>query len=112
MIVCHLHNVHELLAVLDQPTAEMVALRALLTEQGCFPSRRTWERRLKSLPATLPAQIGCLGRHLLDLIQPWSTCGRAVSIDSTVLRACGDVWHQKHREQGQRPHTSIDPAAH
>ncbi len=63
MIVRHLHTVHELLAVLEQPTAEMVALRAVLTKQGRFPSRRTWERRLQAIPATLPAQIGCLGRH-------------------------------------------------
>jgi hypothetical protein len=26
--------------------------------------------------------------------------------------ACGGVWHQKHREKGERPHTSIDPEAH
>ena len=112
MIVRHLHTVHELLSVLAQPSAEMVTLRRLLSEQDHFPSRRTWERRLKALPATLPAQIGCLGRHLIELIQPWTTCGRAVAIDSTVLRACGGVWHQKHREKGERPHTSIDPEAH
>ncbi len=112
MIVRHLHKVNELLSVLAQPTAEMAILRGLLSENGRFPSRRTWERRLKSLPATLPAQIGCLGRHLIALIQPWATCGRAVAIESTVLRAHGGVWHQKHREQGERPHTSIDPEAH
>ncbi len=111
MIVRHLHNVHELLSVLAQPTAEMRTLRLLLTQQGCFPSRRTWERRLQALPASLPAQIGCLGRHLVDLIQPWITAGRAVAIDSTILRARGGVWHQKHREQGELPHTSIDPEA-
>src|SRR5215472_1463641 len=87
MIVRHPHKVHELLSVLAQPTAEMALLRGLLSEQGRFPSRRTWERRLKSLPATLPAQIGCLGRHLIELIQPWASSGRAVAIDSTVLRA-------------------------
>lgn len=70
MIVRHLHKVNELLSVLAQPTAEMALLRRLLSEHGRFPSRRTWERRLKSLPATLPAQIGCPGWHLLDLIQP------------------------------------------
>jgi len=112
MIVRHLHKVNELLNVLAQPSAEMARLRGLLSENGRFPSRRTWERRLKSLPATLPAQIGCLGRHLIDLIQPWTTCGRAVAIDSTVLLALGGVWHQKHREQGERPHTSIEPEAH
>jgi hypothetical protein len=112
MIVRHLHNVHELLSVLAQPTAEMRTLRLLLTQQEHFPSRRTWERRLQAIPATLPAQIGCLGRHLVDLIQPWATAGRAVAIDSTTLRARGGVWHQKHREQGELPHTSIDPEAH
>src|SRR5436190_2458434 len=112
MIVRHLHKVNELLSVRAQPTAEMATLRALLHEQGHFPSRRTWERRLKAIPQTLPAQIGCLGRHLVNLIQPWASAGRAVAIDSTVLRACGGVWHQKHREQGEVPHTSIDTEAH
>jgi hypothetical protein len=28
------------------------------------------------------------------------------------MRARGGVWHQKHREQGEIPHTSIDPEAH
>jgi hypothetical protein len=93
MIVRHLHTVHELLAVLEQPTPEMQLLRTVLTEQGTFPARRTWERRLKALPDTLPAQIGCLGQHLVRLIQPWATCGRAAAIDSTVLRARGGVWH-------------------
>ena len=112
MIVRHLHRPHELLSVLAQPTAEMQTLRALLTEQGHYPTRRTWERRLKGLPESLPAQIGCLGRHLVLLIQPWTTWGRAAAIDSTVLRANGGVWHQKDRKQGLVPHTSIDTEAH
>jgi Transposase DDE domain len=112
MIVRHLHKVNELLSVLAQPTAEMATLRALLHEQASFPSRRTWQRRLQAIPQTLPAQIGCLGRYLLDLIHPWASCGRAVAIDSTVLRARGGVWHQKHRENGEIPHSSIDTEAH
>ena len=91
MIVRHLHTVHELLSVLDQETSEMRTLRPLLTIAGQFPTRRTWERRLQALPTTLPAQIGCLGRLLVALIQPWVTCGRAAAIDSTVLRARGGV---------------------
>ncbi|MGZ3644738.1 MAG: transposase [Ktedonobacteraceae bacterium] len=112
MIVRHLHTVHELLSVLAQPTQEMSMLRVVLTEQGRFPTRRTWERRLKAIPQTLPAQIGCLGRCLVDMIQPWTTYGRAVAIDSTILRSRGGVWHQKHREKGELPHTSIDTEAH
>ena len=112
MIVRRLHKVHELLSVLAQDTPEMQTLRALLTENGRYPARRTWERRLKAVPDTLPAQIGCFGRALVALIQPWAHCGRAAAIDSTVLRANGGVWHNKHREQGIVPHTSIDTEAH
>ena len=61
MIVRHLHKVHELLSVLDEPTAEMQALRALMTMNGHYPARRTWERRLRALPDSLPMQICCLG---------------------------------------------------
>src|SRR5919206_5330739 len=112
MIVRHLHTVHELLSVLEQPTSEMQTLRTLLSHHGQYPSRRTWERRLKGLPDSLPAQIGCLGRYLVTLIQPFANCGRAAAIDSTVLRARGGVWHKKDRESGEVPHTSIDTEAH
>ena len=97
-MVRRLHKVHAFLAVLAEPTPEMHRLRGLLTDiQGRFPSRRTWERRLATIPDTLPAQIGCLGRHLVDLLQPWTACARATAIDSTVLRALGGVWHKKDR---------------
>ena len=108
----HLHKVNELLSVLAQPTAQMQVLRGLLTEHGQYPSRRTWERRLKTMPQTLPAQIGCLGRYLVMLVHPWASCGRATALDSTLLRANGGVWHHTHREKGEVPHTSIDTEAH
>jgi hypothetical protein len=112
MIVKHLHKVHELLSVLNEPTYEMQRLRQLLTEGERYPSRRTWERRLKGLPESLPAQIGCFGRYLVSRIAPWANCGRAVAVDSTILRANGGVWHKKDRKQGKVPHTSIDTEAH
>jgi len=112
MILRHLPTVHLLLAVLDQPTPEMRHPRSLPCEHGRFPARRTWERRLATIPATLPGQIGCLGRFLVGLVQPWQACGRAAAIDSTVLVARGGVWHRKHREAGIVPHSSIDTEAH
>jgi transposase len=112
MIVRHLATVGALLAILEQPTPEMQQLRSLLTEQGRYPSRRTFERRLKAIPGALPAQIGCLGRHLVALLQPWEHDGRAAALDSTVLQARGGVWHKKHREAGIVPHSSIDTQAH
>lgn len=113
MVLRQLATVHALLAVLEQPTPEMQRLRQLLMEDGRFPSRRTVERRLAAIPDTLPAQIVCLGQHLLTAIQPWDGCGRAVAIDSTVVRAFGGaVWHKRDREAGQIPHTAIDTEAH
>jgi hypothetical protein len=112
MTVRGLPTIHGLLAVLNEPTPEMQTLRRALTEHGRYPSRRTWERRLKALPASLPARIGCVGRHLVALIGPWRTTGRAVAIDSTVLRARGAVWHRKDRLAGVVPHRSIDTQAH
>ena len=113
MMVKHLSRVHELLCVLEQPTAEMRTLRLLLTENGEYPSRRTWERRLKGLPERLPGQIAALGAHLVVLIRPWvEGNGKASALDSTILRASGGVWHQKHRKAGEVPHTSIDTEAH
>jgi hypothetical protein len=61
MIVRRLHKVGELLAVLEEPTPQMQTVRSPLSAKGRFPSRRTFERRLKALPQTLPEQIGCLG---------------------------------------------------
>jgi hypothetical protein len=112
MIVKHLHKVYELLSVLNEPTYEMQQLRSLLTEGGRYPTRRTWERRLRGLPESLPAQIACFGRYLVQWIAPWADCGRAVAVDSTVLRSNGGVWHKKDREKGEVPHTSIDTQAH
>ena len=112
MIVKWLPTVPLLLGVLDQPTLEMQHLRALLREQGRYPSRRTFERRLGTLPETLPAQIACAGQCLLDLVQPVAQCGMAGAIDSTVPRANGGVWHKKDREATIVPHTSIDTDGH
>jgi hypothetical protein len=111
MIVRRLYSASALLAFLDQPDPVSQALRGLLKEQGQFPSRRTWERRLAKLPERLPGLIGCLGRHLVEVIQPWAQGGRAAAMDSTALKTGGGVWHQKHRERGEVPHSSIDTEA-
>ena len=109
MVIRRLPRVHTLLEVLAQP--ELRPVRELLTEDGRFPSRRTWERRLRALPEGLPARIGCLGRCLVERLDPWRDGGRAAAVDSTALRALGGVWHKQHREAGLVPHTSIDTEA-
>jgi hypothetical protein len=55
MIVKRLHKVGELLSVLEEPTTQRTQMvRDLLKEGGRFPARRTFERRLKALPESLP----------------------------------------------------------
>jgi len=111
MIIRRLYTAYALLNFLEQDDPLTRQVKVLLSEDGGFPTRRTWERRLARLPARLPALIGCLGRHLVILLQPWSQQGRAAAVDSTPLRAQGGVWHKKHRLAGEVPHSSIDTQA-
>jgi Transposase DDE domain len=113
MLVRRVWTAHGLLALLAEPSAQMARVRAALTDaQGRLPARRTWERRLARLAGALPLLIALLGAYLLQRLDPWPHGGRAVAIDSTILRARGGVWHQKHRAAGEVPHTSIDTEAH
>ncbi len=111
MVVKRLPKVHSLLAVLEEPTPEIEQVRQLLTIDGRYPSRRTFERRLKAIPESLPSQIACLGRYLVEVLKPWGKGSRAAAVDSTALTANGGVWHKKHREAGIVPHSSIDTEA-
>jgi hypothetical protein len=111
MIVRRLETVPLLVAVLAAPTAEMAQVRTLLSVNGRLPDRRTWERRLARVPATLPAQIGCLGRALIELTSAWTAHGRAVALDSTLLRAPGGVWHVKQRAANLLPVITLDVEA-
>ncbi|MGE0681696.1 MAG: transposase [Candidatus Binatia bacterium] len=112
MIIGRLYTAWALLAFLQQDDPLVTQLRPLLTENGECPTRRTWERRLAALPPTLPGLIGRLGRHLVTLLTPWTQQGHGAACDSTAIRAHGGVWHEKDREAGLVPHSSIDTEAH
>jgi hypothetical protein len=112
MIIRRLYTAWALLAFLQQEDPVVQHLRALLTEEGRLPTRRTWERRLAALPPTLPSLIGRLGRHLVKGLNPWAHQGHGAACDSTAVRAHGGVWHKKDREASVVPHTSIDTEAH
>jgi hypothetical protein len=111
MVIRRLYTAYGLLAFLDHDDPLPRQLCPLLYEQGRFPSRRTWERRLAHLPPSLPGLLGCCGRHVVALLRPWVTHGRAVAFDRTPLATGGGVWHTTHREQGVVPHTAIDTEA-
>jgi hypothetical protein len=111
MIIRRLSTAYALVAFLDPDDPLPQPWRSLLYEQGHFPSRRTWERRLALLPPSLPRLLGGCGRHLVALLQPWAPHGRAGAVDSTPLATGGGVGHTKHRQQGGVPHTAIDTEA-
>jgi hypothetical protein len=111
MIIRRLYSAYALHQFLHQDDLVAQALRILLTENAKTPCRRTFERRLKLLPQSLPALIGYFGRHLVEVLKPWVDYGRAAAFDSTMLRTGGGVWHKKHKEKGEIPHTSIDREA-
>lgn len=111
MIIRRLSTAYALLTFLEQADAGAQQLRPLLYEQGRFPTRRTWERRLAALPPHLPGLIGCFGRHLVAVLTPWVAHGRAAALASPPLKTSGGVWHKKHQEQGESPHTAIDTEA-
>lgn len=111
MIVRRLYSAYSLLTFLKQDDVVIKQLRELLQENNKFPTRRTWERRLKQLPDNLPGLIGHFGRYLSDLLKPWEEGKEIVSCDSTALKTGGGVWHKKHREEDIIPHTTIDTEA-
>ena len=111
MVIRRLYTAYALLAFLEQDDVVARQLKPLLAEDGRSPTRRTWERRLAVLPQSLPGLIGYFGRHLVALLNPFARHGRAAAIDSTALKTGGGVWHKKHRENGEVPHTSIDTEA-
>jgi hypothetical protein len=111
MVTRRLHTPHALLAFLEQDDVVAKRVRACLVEDGCFPSRRTWERRLNALAGDLPRFIAVLGCWLVTTLKPWGRRKRATALDSTALRTAGGVWHRKHREAGEVPHSKIDTEA-
>lgn len=111
LLIRRLYTAYSLLAFLEQDTALSQQLRRRLIENGRFPSRRTWERRLEVLPDPLPGRVGRVGRALVEWLAPWQSSGRAVAVDSPPLPANGGGWHKQHRDKGEVPHRSIDTEA-
>jgi hypothetical protein len=111
LLVRRVWTAHGLLALLAEPSAQMARVRAALADaQGRLPARRTWGRRLARLAGALPLLIALLVAWLLGRLDRWPRGGRAVAIDSTLLRAHGGVWHQKHREAGEVPQEALREA--
>ena len=73
-----------------------------------IPSRRTFDRRLKTIYTDMKERISAMGylfaaEGLVDL--------SITAIDSTLIKAKGGVWHKSSMEKGIVPRSGIDTGA-
>lgn len=74
------------------------------------PHRSTLSRRFKQLPELLRSQIRKL--HA-DFVADGVTLADAMSVDSSLMHASGNVWHKKQRDKAELPSCgNIDTEAH
>jgi hypothetical protein len=73
-----------------------------------IPSRRTFDRRLKTMSTDIKQRISTMGYLFVaeGLVDPSTT-----AIDSTLLQDNGHVWHKSSMEKGIVPCPSIDTDA-
>ncbi len=73
-----------------------------------IPSRRTFDRRLKTISTDIKDRISTMGNLFVaeGLVDPSIT-----AIDSTLLKAKGSVWHKSSMEKGIVPCPGIDTDA-
>ena len=71
-------------------------------------SRRTFDRRLKTISTDIKGRISTMGYLFVveGLVDPSTT-----AIDSTLLQANGHIWHKSSIEKGIAPCPGIDTDA-
>ena len=69
-----------------------------------LPDRRTFDRRLKTIYPDIKERISSMGNLFVKekLVDPY-----IVSVDSTLLRAKGHLWHKSSMIKGVVPHSGI-----
>ncbi len=73
-----------------------------------LPSRRTFDRRLKTVSTNIKERISTMG-HLF--VSEGLVKSYIIAIDSTLLRTKGHVWHRSSMKKGIVPHSGIDTDA-
>jgi hypothetical protein len=70
-----------------------------------LPSRRTFDRRLKTISNDIKGRIAVMGNLFVfeDLVEP-----HVIAIDSTLLKSKGHVWHTSSMSKGIVPRSGID----
>ena len=73
-----------------------------------LPSRRTFDRRLKTISTDIRERIATMGNLFVsqDIVKP-----HILAIDSTLMSAKGKVWHVSSMMKGMVPCPGIDTDA-
>ena len=77
--------------------------------ESYLPSRRTFDRRLKTISTDIKERISAMGNLFVSegLVKPY-----ILAIDSTLLKADkGHVWHVSSMKEGLLPYSGIDTDA-
>jgi len=64
------------------------------------PDRTTLKRRIEDLPQKMRKRIQSVSRKLCKTLD---YNPKSCAVDSTLLAACGPLWHKKDRKQGHIP---------
>ena len=98
------NGLHTFLDTDCQYNRKLVLACGLIT----IPSRRTFDRRLKTISTYIKERISTMGylfvvERLVDL--------SITAIDSPLMKAKGPVWHKSSMEKGEVPRSGIDTGA-
>lgn len=77
--------------------------------ESYLPSRRTFDRRLKTVSSDIKGRIAAMGNLFVleDFVKPY-----ILAVDSTLLKAYkGKVWHASSMKEGIVPRSGIDTDA-
>jgi Transposase DDE domain len=83
-------------------------MKACGLSSSYLPSRRTFDRRLKTVSDDIIERISTMGNLFVlhDMVNPY-----ILAIDSTLLRSKGHVWHASSMKEGIVPCPGIDTDA-
>ena len=73
-----------------------------------FPDRRTFDRRFKTISIDIRSRIDAMGMLFIKdgLVDPF-----IVSVDSSLLKAKGHVWHRSNMKKNEVPRSGVDTDA-
>ena len=100
------NTLHAFLDIDCQYNRKLALACGLLT----IPSRRTFDRRLKTISTDIKERISTMG-YLFVAAEGFVADPTVTAIDSTLLKAKGHVWHTSSMKTGVVPRSGIDTDA-